>query len=218
MGPKATIEIKQRGSSVNARNIMQRTGATPGKLALVAVLAVVLVGVIVMQLPDRTAPALAGRSTQTPSRSDPTSRRPAQVKATDSASSSQSDPNTDRLKTTEQTVPRNWPDFPMATIVAHDPLAAPEWVIAAQQHGVSARDMEPNAIAKSKRNADALSMLRKQGAKVVVISGSEKRASIGEQSVRIGETIEGFRIIDITKQGVVLTELGRPLLPPSRNP
>jgi hypothetical protein len=51
--------------------------------------------------------------------------------------------------------------------------------------------------------------LKKQQTKIVVITDSERVATIGDQSFRVGDTIEGFQVSEITKRGIVLTELSR---------
>ena len=43
----------------------------------------------------------------------------------------------------------------------------------------------------------------------MVISGEDRIATIGELSFRVGDTIEGFQVTEITTDGIVLTELGR---------
>ena len=50
-----------------------------------------------------------------------------------------------------------------------------------------------------------MAKLREQGTRIVVLTDGEKVAWIGDQSVRIGDSIQGFRITDITAAGVVLT-------------
>ena len=182
---------------------MVRAGVTPGKLALVGVLAIVLIAVIVGQLPEGSVDSPQDITDSAAKRSKPSPQDPGNVPETRAdfaiASTNQG--------SMEQPI-RTWPKLPMERILAYDPMAIPEWFAAV-------RDVAPPVDEASRlsaeaerqqRNEQVLTQLRDQGAKAVVFSGNDKRAAIGQQSVRIGETIEGFKIIDITHKGVVLTE------------
>jgi hypothetical protein len=173
------------------------------------VLAIVLGTVVVRQLPDSsTAPTLARE--QTPSSRSASSRRPsANPLSAPQNTSPTNDSEQSSDATQEKQIAKSWPKLSLDKILAHDPLAAPDWLLAAKSDAPTVDD-EGRLLAQSKsraRNAEVLEQLREEGTKVVVISGGEKRAIIGDQTVRIGDLIEGFQITDITRQGVVLTEV-----------
>jgi len=191
------------------QNLMQRMGATPGKLALVGVLAVILVAVVVRQLPDKTAaPEIANRrptSNHKQVAHKPTPTQPKNIPAKSKFEKTKSSTNSKEQPLQKPT----WPELSLDTIVAFDPFAPPEWLTAAR---AAEQSGDPDGLhlseaSRKKRKNEVLAELRKQGTTIVVISKEEKRASIGEQSVRIGDHIEGFLISDITKQGVVLSEI-----------
>ena len=186
---------------------MQKLGATPGKLALVAALAVVLIWVVVAQLPEGATAVADNRPTASPrARQRPPSAGLERGQTEQSKSDAADQPKSDGG---EEAAARKWPELSLERIVVLDPLAPPQWLI-------SARNITPTAdeksrleaeVQKQQRKAEVLEHLREQGTKIVVISAEEKRATIGDQTVRVGDLIEGFQITDITKQGVVLTEL-----------
>ena len=84
-----------------------RYGATPGKLALIGVLAVVLAIVIVRQLPDRTKKNLAAQPAAN--------------------ASSQKTENDDTVDSEKRDLPP-WPEFNFTKTIAHDPFAQPSWI------------------------------------------------------------------------------------------
>jgi len=195
---------------------MKRIGATPGKLALVGVLAVALITVIASQLSNSTAaPQLARRaptlvrkqSNQTTTPNQPNNSSSKTIQAQTRLSQSKSSPNSVERTSESPT----WPDLPLETIVAADPFATPPWLKQARtdtQVGPTDNQLatEEARRAQKAQKAQALKKLQEQGITIVVIAADDKRATIGKQTVRIGDHIEGFVITDITKQGVVLSE------------
>ena len=94
----------------------------------------------------------------------------------------------------------------MDTITAFDPLTAPSWYVDAAQVEPSEEEDDPSlASAEDAARAAALATLQQAGATMVLIVNGERIATIGDQSVRIGDNIEGYQVTDITDQGVVLT-------------
>lgn len=182
---------------MNEPSRMKKIGATPAKLALVGVLAVVLLVVIVGQLPTSQAPSeIASRQT---TQSNEQSKRPklAQTKK-------QTEGSLEKTKA----APRVWTEMTVESIVAFDPLAKPDWLITAEASLVDGSEgIFSDKSQREAKKAAVLKQLMQEGTKIVVISSGEKRATLGEQQVRIGDQFEGFEITDITKQGVVLSEL-----------
>ncbi len=89
----------------------------------------------------------------------------------------------------------------MNSSLSYDPLTAPDWFVTEHDAAPLVVDVEGQ-----EQKEQALQKLLEQEAQAIVFSGNEKRASIGNQSVRIGDMINGFRITDITREGIVLTE------------
>jgi hypothetical protein len=54
-----------------------------------------------------------------------------------------------------------------------------------------------------------LEELKNQPAKMIMITSDDRVATIGEQSFRVGDTIEGFQVTAITTEGIELTEINR---------
>jgi len=102
-------------------------GATPGKLALVGVLALVLIMVVVGQLPDKTAPAELALRRPTLSHNQPKRQQASQpqniqdqtkLEHPESSTSSESSIGSKEHPLEKPT----WPDLSLDSIVAFDPL------------------------------------------------------------------------------------------------
>jgi type IV secretory pathway VirB10-like protein len=169
---------------------LERHGATPSKLAVVGILAVVLVAVVWHNIRATTAPAEA-RETRP--------KTPA-VQAVAKRESKQPAPS---KRERAADVPRIWPKFTLEKVTKYDPLAKPMWYLMAHASESGSQG------ASLARSAQVLEELKKQPTKIVVISGDERIATIGELSFRVGDTIEGFQVTEITTEGIVLTEIGR---------
>ena len=174
------------------RNWLERNGATPAKLATVGILAGVLGFVIWNQVSGGAKPAVAKETRQ------PTAPQTQDVAQPASTSAAVATPQHQAAAET-----RRWPKLKLEKIVKNDPFARPMWYLMAQaeESGSQAGSLV--------RSAQVLEELKKQQTKIVVISGEDRVATIGEQSFRVGDTIEGFEISEITRTGIVLTETAR---------
>jgi hypothetical protein len=167
-------------------NWLARSGATPGKLAAVGVLGVMFVAVLWHNLaPSRPTAAEKPRPIASSAKAE---KQPAQAVAV-------------QQPKLEKKVPRKWPKLSLDDVVKHDPFAMPMWYLTAraEEEGTGA-----SALARS---AQVLEELKKQQTRIVVISGEERIATIGDLSFRVGDMIEGFQVTAITTDGVVLTEV-----------
>lgn len=181
-------------------SMRERIGATPGKLALVGVLAVVLVMVIVVQL--------RSSSSTSKMKTAPVSELPGRKTTTDEAAVATSAPQSQE-KNSEEKPPRNWPELTMNAITAFDPLDAPTWYLTAANFEETSDQTGPTLTsAEDQAHAVALEALKQAGTAIVLIANGERIAMIGERQVRIGDSIEGYEVSDITDQGVVLTKPG----------
>lgn len=169
---------------MSERTWMQKSGATPGKLALVGCLAVGLVFVLWNQESDETV--AQQNSPQTP---------PPELVAAPKQSL------VPKAIVTEQVL-REWPQIPLKSVMKNDPFAKPAWYLATLTDASQSGD--ESALLAEKQ----LEKLRKEQTKIVVISNGERVATIGEESYRVGDIVAGFEITEINMDGVVLTETG----------
>lgn len=189
-------------------NWMKKAGVTPGKLALIAVLAVVLGGVLYRQLgptvKKSAAPTQFAAVTTDSSSSVETSNAPA---AEDSAT----DVTAPRKKTGTVT---SWQSPELASIVQYDPFALPasfpqpqhaDEEVAMAQSAAQAEDAtEQQAALEVERvkSEGELQGLRQQGVAVIIKKKKEYVAIVGAQEVHVGDQINGFTVIAIDADGV----------------
>ena len=158
---------------------LEKMGVTPSKLALVVVLSVVLVAVIVMQLPDEsTTPSVVS------DRSSSSQKKLKPVKPEVATESSTKQMRTD--------LP-SWPKVTLAQALVADPFKAPDWAVPVK--------------AERPEGEGDLAELQEQGVSIVVITSDFKSARIGDQKVQVGDVLEGYRITDITADGILLDKI-----------
>ncbi|WP_425397158.1 hypothetical protein [Aeoliella sp.] len=164
---------------------MKRVGATPGKLALIGVLAAILGYVVLSQLPS------GGSSSAESAPSSPRLPR----------SAAKANSNKSKTPVAER---QAWPKPNLEQAVASDPFARPQWAQVAQaepaETAASDRPMTAQAA-----ESQALAKLRAEGAAVIVVLDGKPLALVGERQIRIGDRLEGFYVQDITESGIVLT-------------
>lgn len=201
---------------------------TPGKLVIIGVLSVVLVGVLYFQLSgDDSPPIVKRRSPRTESTSTPTESSPE---------------NQNRTQTTNRA---KWPEIPRAEVAEFNPFAIPEalsppahepeadphslQVAGTSQSSPSSESIQPDSNSeeparkidepdararaqarksrKKKMQATAQA-LQQQGVGLVMTTSAGAVAKIGEQEVRVGDVINGvLRVVDISPRGLVVEEV-----------
>lgn len=167
----------------------QKPGASKGKLALIAVLGVMLLAVWGNALVGGDSqPAEASRRTRKPA-----SRHPsvAPVAAKPAAASPTINPV-------------QWPTMPLAQAVRNDPFGKPGWAISPR--GSAEAGAKPAQGAAVAGAIASQQQLTETGASMIVIAGDERIATIGDQEVRIGDRVSGYEVVDITPAGVVLAK------------
>lgn len=169
---------------MTGRNWLEKAGASPAKLALVGVLSLALVAVF--------------RHNASSTAAAPPDKKARQATAPQNELVSQSRPVAVKMLQTQE--PKKWPKIAFESIVAHDPFALPMWYLTAQAD-------EAGTAGSLARTTQVLEELKKQKSKIVVITDEERVAMIGELNLRVGDTIEGFEVTEITTEGIVLTEL-----------
>ena len=168
---------------------MERTGATPGKLVLVAVLGIVLVSVYVYQFGGSGEPTVELVVPKELQSEAPTLRI-------------QTNLDEDALAS------RAWPPAELDTVVAYDPFALPFWAKTTLSASRANGDAEENKLAEEQKKK-VLDSLRQQGATVIVVVDGEPLALIGDKTIRVGDRLEGFQVKQISQSGITLTGEGQ---------
>ena len=180
------------------KKFISTAGVTPAKLILIGVLAVILIGVIVYQLSDSTP---APQSAQSEDRGQSGESKPAQ---------SPTNPSAPAMTATSasNSAQRAWPVRPLENVLAYDPFAPPLWTgLRGELDGaddVSTADGTEDVSQAAKWQL--LADLQTQGVSLVMISGGDRLAKIGETELREGDLVGGFVVQEINANGVVLVE------------
>jgi len=199
-------------------------GVSRGKLALIAVLAVILVTVIVMQIPGSgTAPQnTARRQPRTPKRQPVTSVKPVQQRRAPRPAPAgrvalpviprrtvvTSVPPGESSEPGEIVSATAAPDNPLKAVLSYDPFAPPEIAQSAGEikpikaGAVDDRENSPT----STNDAALLEELRTVGVSLVIIHGDERIARMGPRVLRVGDELGGLIVEEINSEGVVLVE------------
>ncbi len=179
-----------------------KPAVTPRQLALIGVLAVILAGVLYVQFGGQGEPDQP--EAPTPSRAGPRGLAP--VAATRDA---QAKPSAGQPKPAgEPTPPRPaWPKLSADEAAAYDPFGLPE---AFARTAAAVRKKEASLgkrQARSQRKAEqdrTLAALRSTGVAAVFRGPAESVAIVGRNLVRVGDELNGFRVVSIDPDGVLL--------------
>jgi hypothetical protein len=187
---------------------MPRSHTKPGagvsrfKLALVAVLAVVLLVVLIVQFGGASNTQGADERENTVKGRPST---PAQERAA-------ARPQNVRKHSKPRLTTAPWPVFDRADVVRYDPFATPARFLSQQAAAQDKQSADKAASAADKvvkKQADldrALAALQQQGV-TMVIGGSKGRvAVVGDQTVGVGDVLDGFRVITIAPDGITLRQ------------
>ncbi|MFW6170705.1 MAG: hypothetical protein ACODAD_09465 [Planctomycetota bacterium] len=175
-------------------------GATPRKLVLIFVLGIVLVSVICFQL------GAGNGSAESPQRD-----RRAEMPAPPVDQPPEGTPETPAVNAETRTV-REWPEIPLETVLAHDPFElppamAPPTPNPSPNHRSGERADRQESPASVEKRERALATVRDVGIRMVLVDQEERVALVGERAVRVGEVLEGFRVIAIDADGITLSDL-----------
>jgi len=184
------------------------------QLALVGILAVVFAVVLFIQFGGDASPVCSGsadRVVSSPGKLASSAVAPARNRG---ASNKQP-----RRKASPGSVAggsRPWPVVSLEEAVRYDPFATPPQFIAQiaaaeEQQRAQAQAQAHLAQAQTRADADArrkeaLELLRAAGVSAVLSDGREHVALIGSRVVRVGDMLEGFRVVAIGPEGVLLGE------------
>jgi len=177
---------------------LRQYGMTPGRAATMAVLALVLAAVWGPQLfssaEDR--PAVAVVTPPKPSRAAAVAPPAKSLPAAKSSTAS----TTTAPKPLKKRV---LPKFTASEAGAYDPFAAPAWSPAAVSLAAGSGEGGSDADAENRFEA-----IRSRGVAMILVSPEGKAAQLGDRTVRVGDQIDGFEVIDITPTGVVFMPAG----------
>jgi hypothetical protein len=199
---------------VNATSKPPRAGATPKKLALIGVLAVVLVGVLYFQFggsaeEDVPLVTAAEATTKRPP-------RPATSAAAGAAKATSSVPEAKEWLLEPIDRPQ-WKAPELAHVVRYDPFALP--AAFPQPGGVGATGVttpdgvvvaagtETDEDLRSQTIAEIhtkLNELKQRGVRVIIDGRKNAAAIVGDRTIHVGDEIEGFTVKAIDSDGVVV--------------
>ena len=164
-----------------------KVGATPGKLALIGVLAVVMVIVIASNWPASGEP---------PADETTVASGPAPPPApTDSEMLAAAERAASAGPFGEFAEDQHWPERPLSEVTKLDPFAKSDWAI------------PPDAVAKGQEyNEKEINELFASNNAIIFVAGDKRIARIGDQEYQIGDVIGRYKISDISSRGVVLSE------------
>jgi len=171
-------------------------GATPGKLALIAVLAVVLVVVLAIQFGS----GQAGEATQETTATD---RKPAARRVPAARG-----PQLNDAKAPTKARGAPWPVIESTEVAQYDPFALTEpFAPFEPKPSKSVSPQEPvdasqDALAEQRRAA--LAQLRQTGVTAIVRTPHGHVAAIGDRLVQVGDIVDGFRVTKITSDGLTV--------------
>ena len=172
-----------------------QVGATPGRLALIGVLSIGLVGVIAKNWFGSSEPEQEAATTETHITAVATT--PPTIAATPPAVSTEATGNAATADNPfgEFVADDDWPEAPLDEVIKYDPFATAHWAIAAEAGGPAGDVVSEKQINELLAAKDA----------IIFMAGDTRVARIGKQEFRVGDTIGRYKISDITAQGVVLS-------------
>ncbi len=184
----------------------RRGSVSPVKLVLAAVLSVTFVVVLIVQFGDASSTDKAGLRK---------GARTARVRSPRGGSAAETVEDPAGLDASERPA-LPWRIRKLADVLQHDPFKLPAEFSqyrdsAAATSKLGAREeavrRQEELLRKRAQRDQALEELRKEGVKAVVGGGSSGNVAIvGSKTVRVGDELNGFRIIAIEADGVVLEE------------
>ncbi|MHC4403472.1 MAG: hypothetical protein ACYTG0_27765 [Planctomycetota bacterium] len=177
--------------------------ATPRQLALVAVLSAIFVVVLIVQFGGGSDADGAVQRPKLEEESDPTASADEESRGRSHASA---------VATASGSVARPWPTLPPHDVLAYDPFAIPPTFLApdrAVDAATGRENGEEGSFREAQRRQEeqrqALHRLRQAGVKAIVGGGDGRAAAlIGSQTVRVGDSIEGLRVIAVEPDGLVV--------------
>jgi hypothetical protein len=165
---------------------LKKLGVTPARLALIGVLAVMLLSVLVYQFgtsggQDKNPAPLASEEPSAEQHAAPQSQSGIASQAPASLAP--------------------WPKLPLEQISQHDPFRLPP--VLRKELGAG---LDSPQSPQAEHNQQLLSELTSAGTGMVIVSGGQRIARVGANTLRVGDTIGGYRVWKIDAQGVWLVD------------
>ncbi len=181
-------------------------GVSRGKLILIGALSLVLIAVVYWNYFRGDPQAVAASASDT-STAAPRQRRTVSSRGGGNRGRSRVRPASDSA-TRVRLQKAAWPNYDLDDVAAYDPFALPSGFPAPQV----AEIRPPNEVSQSTAQEEpseediemTLQTLQAEGVKAIIRSGDEFVAVIGEQTVRVGDKIKGFRVVAIGNDGVTI--------------
>jgi len=170
---------------------------TPRQLLVVGVLGVVLVVVLVVQFGGATSPTadVGPVGPTSPSGLVAGPRPPARPSSSVAES---------------KTALAAWPKLTAEAAAEYDPFAVPKTMAEKIAASTSAQNRKSQkASPKRDASAEKVAALRSKGISLIVRGQRGTVAMIGNRVVRVGDMVEGYRVVSIDLQGVVLAPADR---------
>ena len=172
-----------------------QVGATPGKIALIGVLSIGLVGVIAKNWfgssePEEESATTESHITAAAATAPTMAVTPPAVSTGSSANATAADNPFGEFVADD-----DWPEAPLDEVIKYDPFATAHWATAAEAGGQAGDVVSEKQISELLAAKDA----------IIFMAGDTRVARIGKQEFRVGDTIGRYKISDITAQGVVLS-------------
>jgi hypothetical protein len=194
-------------------------GATPAKLALIAALAIVLIGVLLVQFgafgggaprtASSTKPKPAAKPAPSSEVSEPAPKGSAAAATTRAGSATKKSPmaSTPASRVAARPV-RPWAPPKVEEIARYDPFDVPPPMV--MLFGSNSTGRSPAAGGTSSADRDrtlheTLAALRDRGVTMILTDAEGPLAVVGDRTVRIGDRVGGFVVTDISlEEGIVL--------------
>ena len=195
------------------KQFLSTSSLTPGKMALIAVLSLVFIGVLVMNFSGSGSPKKSAHTSRA------SRRRPVRNQAAGTPKPQQADQKKSDEAPYEVDVKR-WSQFSLGEIEAFNPFELPQDVAAEivandkqtkQNDVVAQQELEKKHAAQLeiRRRRDAfLQSLRSSKTILILKTNNRRIAMIGERKIAVGDVLpEGFRVSGINDRGLILDEI-----------
>ena len=192
------------------RNGKKKEEVTLGKLALIGVLAIVLCTVVYRNyFAEKSTPATAHTSTKSGQNQRQVTSKQANGKH-ENQTTGANQPEEPLVKS------QPWPVYKMASVIAYDPMATPPMFprpdlekpssntsVAISPSEIDKKLAEEVAARKAERQR-AITAVQRMEVKAVLQSNDEFVAMINGREVRVGDLLEGLRVVHIDTSGITV--------------
>ena len=182
----------------------QRIGATPSRITLVGVLSVILIGSLIVQFGDSD-----GHESPSPSEAPSPSETPSESVLDKSRVTQSNGLASDVVESPGR--PRRfirWPSVRLGEVIDYDPFArpAPEPDVSLESYTARRQPVETSraTIEAAPAVPSAVPPTVDLQVDMVVKSGNNWLAIVDQQEMRVGDVINGVKIKEISRDGVVV--------------